>query len=120
MPLEHSERNMFSEQKYSTIKTITNNGQEINETKHIANRFNEHFISVGKNLANQIVTNPQCNNPKRIAIANSMFIKPTDTIQIIRVITSLKNNKTPGVDAIKSETLKQITESISDHSSYNE
>ena len=45
----------------SKIDLLKIDGQEINKSFSIAEKLNEHFVSVGKNLADQIRTNE--NNP---------------------------------------------------------
>lgn len=41
-----------------------------------------------------------------------MYLFPTDTAKILKIISNLKNNKSPVMDEIRSEILKQIAYEI--------
>ena len=82
----------------------------IDNGEAIANTFNDFFTDVGKNLAEKI---PQPTVlPSEKTIANSIFFEPTNKIEVVEVINTLKPKKAPGIDNIKSETLKKIAEEI--------
>ncbi|KAJ8980651.1 hypothetical protein NQ317_017577 [Molorchus minor] len=69
---------------------VSNNGELISDNDKMANTFNDYFTNVAE----------------------------TNAADIKRTIMTLKNNKTPGVDLIKAETLKEIADDISNQLAY--
>ena len=74
----------------SICKLIINN-KELKNNKDIANALNEHFTTIGKNLAAKVI--PQVNNSFKTymtdPINNSLFLRPTDTNEIMKEINQL-------------------------------
>lgn len=74
---------------------------------HFFNKFFANVTIVGLNLASRI-------KQSEITIADktqntiSMFLLPTDTDEIRKIITSWKRDKTPGVYSITAKILKQV------------
>lgn len=100
--------------KISQITSLKNNENVlITDTKLIANEFNKTFIEMGKKLADKININSNFTF-KKITTMNSFVLLPTEKNEIKNIIRDLKNNKTPGLDNIKSETLKPIAELVLD------
>ncbi|KAJ8977615.1 hypothetical protein NQ317_010236 [Molorchus minor] len=79
----------------------------------MANIFNDFFANVGPELANKI-RKPMTIPPPRRSAPQSIFIEPTNKIEVINTIKSLKLNKAPGLDEVRAETLKEIVEEISE------
>lgn len=96
----------------SPIKSIiTNNNEQINESIKIANNFNEYFISVGEKLAGNISRNLDYVEKKSLC-DHSIFLYPATENELIEIISQLKNKKAPGIENIKAETLKLISNYI--------
>ena len=76
-------------------KLIINN-KELQNNKDIANALNEHFTAIAINLAAKVI--PQVNNSFKNymtgPINNSLFLRPTDTDEILKEINQLKNKTT--------------------------
>lgn len=85
--------------------------ETITEPQKIADEFNNFYSDLGERLANKI------NEPKYFKenipnLEKSMYLTPINYHEIIAAIKSLKGNKTPGMDGIRAETLKQISDLI--------
>ena len=80
----------------NSISKLIINNKELKNNKDIANALNEHFKTIGKNLAAKVI--PQVNNSFKTymtdPINNSLFLRPTDTNEIIKEINQLKNKTT--------------------------
>lgn len=101
-----------SKKEHHDIKQIVTKFNDITENKkEIADIFNDFFTDMGPNLANNI-NKPPTLPPNRNSVPQSIYLQPVDTNEIVNIINSLKINKAPGIDAIKSETLKEITNEI--------
>lgn len=95
-----------------TIKKVFNSTGRLTEsTFETAETFVEFFTNVGPNLRAQIVK-PETAPPKRVINEHSLFLSPTNEKEILNIISSLKNHKSPGVDNITAETLKEISTEI--------
>lgn len=85
---------------------ILQNGTIISDKKDIANSFNKYFKEVGENFARNI---PDIKYSDRTqSLRNSIYLQLTNENEVIRIIENLKCRKSPGVDGIRSETLKEI------------
>lgn len=98
----------------SPIKTFTTDNKQTTDKKLIANKFNEYFANIGKNLAKDI---PSISNNFASYLnkgyMNSFFLLPTDDIEIRNIISSMKNTKSCGVDQIPTSVIKSVSELIS-------
>ena len=114
-------RDLFDKYKYDIrktwgiIRTIINknndksniadsfhiNNKEINNPTDIANSFCDYFTNVGPQLSNQIPqsrhTYVQYLNKQNITSNRSLYLAPTDSNEINRIIKLLKNKKSSGV-----------------------
>lgn len=93
------------------ITEVYDNDVSITGNQQIAETFNNYYASVGKNLSQKIVTTPA--KSKRTSSCNSFFLLPVHETEIRNIIKCLKLKKTPGIDQIKSETLKNLESEIS-------
>ena len=91
--------NLLNANKKKTSNSISKliiNNKELKNNKDIANALNEHFTTIGKNLAAKVI--PQVNNSFKTymtdPINNSLFLRPTDTNEIMKEINQLKNKTT--------------------------
>ena len=92
------------------ISSFNINSKKIINEQHIANEFNNYFISVGPTLAENLPPTDlnhlefvRCN-------ANSMVIFHIDLNEVITVINSLKNSS-PGYDGIPATLAKRVINS---------
>ena len=89
------------------------NNNLITDPKSIADGFNNYFVNIGPTLASKI---PENNLSHRQflpdSIEPSLFLKPTNELEIKNVISCLKEGA-PGRDGISSRNIKLIKESIS-------
>ena len=88
----------------SKIDLLKIDGQDINESFSIAEKLNEHFVSVGKNLADKIPTNDNNSFSKYLnqKVASSMFLQPPRHSEVFNIIHSLRLRKSSGHDNIDS------------------
>ena len=102
-----------SKSKNKIKKIIDTEGTQITQEEKMCEVFNKFFVNIGKDLASKI--NPVKASRKNTAKINSysIFLAQINEEEIRKTILSLKDHKAPGVDQIKSETLKQIIEPIS-------
>lgn len=101
----------------NNIDKIYNQANEIVQNEEICNIFINYFSSVGKTLAEKIKNNNTFKSPSQENL-NSIFLLPINENEIYNYIMKLKNKKAPGIDGIKSETLKQIAKHITKPMSY--
>lgn len=104
------------------IKMIKLDSNEIITDKlEIANKLNEHFVKSG-NIAQGVNGGlsgaASCNTNQPVfhhkLYSSSMFFSPTSPSEIENVVKSLKSRKAPGIDGMKTETIKIIIEYISE------
>lgn len=101
---------IVNEKKKNNIAMIeSETGQLLKGDKSIADEFNRYFINVACNLANKISPNQKSISRTRHKHFTSIVFFDTDEKEIESVIKILKNNKAPGPDGIKAETLKKIS-----------
>lgn len=86
-------------------------GDIITDKILIANEFNNFFSDIGKNLAEKI-SSPENFEENINNLEQSIFLFPTNESEVIRIIKSLKNKKSPGGDNLRAETLKEISNEI--------
>lgn len=99
--------------KENIIKEIKTKTDNVISDLSIANEFIQFFTNVGKTLANKI-KKPADPTPRQ-STSFSCYLLPTNRTEIEQTIHKLKNNKAPGIDLIKAETLKIIASDISEH-----
>ena len=95
--------------KNNTPKSFFKDGQEINNPVKIANMFNSYFNDIGPNLASKF--NIDQNSYKQYLdeqFYKSLFLRPTSSHEIIKVVQSLKSTKSTGYDGICVNLLKKI------------
>ena len=100
------------ENKDSTIEMLNSEGQQISNTCEIVEAFNEHFVKVGKRLADNI---PQsvCSPTAGIDNANTRFeFMQISVSNIVKVVEKLISGKATGLDGIPNKALKDSAELI--------
>ena len=78
-----------------TINKIVVNKTEINDAASIANHFNTHFSSVGKNLAMKFSERNDTDHFKFLSkrVSNPIHLEPTSSLEVFKEINSLNLNK---------------------------
>ena len=80
----------------------------------IANHFNNYFVNVGSNLSREIPpTNRSFQSYMNAHNPNSIFLEPTSNIEILNIISDLKN-KGPGWDSVTAHIIKKSPNVIVD------
>ena len=88
-------------------------GKSFTDSKEIANEFNNFFTKVGKNLAAKII------KPKEMYTkymkencATSIFLQPTDEIEIRKVIMKCEGKTSTDINGISMKLIKRIAPKI--------
>ena len=93
------------------IDKIIMEGTEITDKKQIAERCNEHFVSIGQKLASDIENTDAHSPTAHIKPAEAKFsFKPFSVPQFIRIIKTLSNIKATGIHRIPNKTLKETAD----------
>ena len=97
--------------KGNPISKLIVNNVEITKGKDIANTLNKDFTNIGKNLAEKIVPkqNLTFNTYLTDPIANSLYLRPTDSDEILKEINRLK---TKAILDIRVSLLKHVKQEI--------
>ena len=102
--------------KSCIIDCIKVNNIEIYDKQRISNAFGEYFSSLGENFANKI-KKPINNINTYLNVINrnpnSIFISPTNKVEIEKLINKLPNKKSSGFDNINNILLKKLSNDIS-------
>ena len=103
----------------SNISKIRSHNDIIEDPNNIANIFNNHFSTIGANLAKEIPPSEKnCSDFLGKSNPNSIFFTPTTRYEIIDIVSTLKNNKSAGHDEINNYILKGVILSIADPLEY--
>ena len=98
----------------TTIPKLIKDNIEHTDKQDIANVMNDYFCTIGKNLANNIKTQPTAFKKYLTKpLLNSLFLENTNEHEIKMEIESLKNKKSSGDDNISAKSLKQISHIVS-------
>ena len=101
--------------KTNIVEYLKLENQDIYEDKAIAEEFAKHFSSVGNSYANKIPS-PQLSIKHYLdQIPNNnqtIFMRPTSTMEIARIIQQLPNKHSSGYDNLSNILLKQLSDSI--------
>lgn len=94
------------------ISSIMQDNVTLTERTKIAETFNTYFTSIGTQLANEIKKKKTKFNNSESSNQLKLNFDPCDEQEILKVIESLKANKSPGIDGIQVTLLKRIAKSI--------
>lgn len=91
------------------------NDSQIKNKETIANEFNEYFINAGQNLAKEITIphNKSFRDYLQIPIENNFMFEPVTIETVIKVIESLKDTSSKGIDNLNNRILKYVKYDIS-------
>ena len=99
---------MNSTNNKSTIDKIKSNDTLIDDPVSISNIFNSYFSQIGNNLASKI---PQSNKNFTEFLGpandNSIFLLPTNRMEILKIVSGLPNKKSSGHDNINYAIMKK-------------
>ena len=100
----------------STSKTVVNaEGKEINDPEQISNLFNSYFVNIGPNLAAKInATRGDFTQYLNEPFHKSLFLRPTNQHEILKIVQALKPSASTGYDGISVKLLKKIIHFIVD------
>lgn len=96
-------------------KLVINGDKVIEDDTQIADHFNEYFSSVGNKLADSIKSFPNDNINKYNTLnycSNTMFLYPTNELEVQAVISKLNVSKGSGHDGIHPKLVKHCTSAI--------
>ena len=104
---KHKERNVISK--------IMNDGFEIKDLRMIAEIFNSHFSTVGRNLcANIPLSTKEFYDYLDVGNQNSIFFPPVTVYEILDIVHNLPSKRSSGYDDIDNILLKNIIPYIVD------
>ena len=99
---------------YSLPNSILDNGTSITDPTQIANSFNSYFSSIGETLQSKIhSTHVRYSKYLKNPNINSMFLSPTNSIEIYNLILNLNSSKASGPNSIPTAVLKHLNNEIS-------
>ena len=89
----------------------TENKPNISTLQEIVNEFNDYFINVGSNLANEIVDPPNKDGVDENIIdsnSNTIFLTKIEEKELINVVNKFKNKRSTDCDDIDMSLIKNI------------
>lgn len=92
------------------ITAVHRHNEIVTEKSDIVNEFNKFFSSL-EAYAGKIEA-PGDFNEHISQLDNTMFLYNTNEIEVQNMIKSLKNKKSPGIDGLRAETLKELSDLI--------
>ena len=104
-------RNVINNCKPSKLnESFLYNNSVITDKTIVSNKFNDYFVNVGKTLAAQIPrSGPSFHTYLPEANKESIFLTPTDQLEIRNIILNIKNSA-PGHDGISSKVINPVIE----------
>ena len=95
------------------IDKVSMEDTEITDKKQIAERCNEHFVSIGQKLASGIENTDADSPTAHMKPVEAKFsFNPISVPQVIRIIKKLLNSKATGIHGIPNKTLKETADII--------
>ena len=101
--------------KSSVIHCIKIENVKTYSSAKITNEFGKYFSEIGETFANKIKPSNENRNyylNKMKRFEKSLFLKPTDSTEIINIINKLPNKNSSGNDEISNVLLKKLLPSI--------
>ena len=93
--------------KNKISRILSDNGEEIENNKEIAEEFNKHFSEIGLKLASKI-KNKNTTRFQEEEIQKSMFMDPTDLGEVKKVLEDIRSNCVPGIDNITKQDIIKL------------
>ena len=99
--------------KTAGIEKINIKGLEVTDKEIIAEKCNEHFVSIGDRLAKEIHVSDKQYATAHLKPATRKFaFKPISVTQVIKLPEKLINSKATGIHGIPNRALKDSAEII--------
>ena len=100
--------------KTSCVELITNNETQLTNGEDIAKNFANFFANIGKNQSDAIDQSIKKAEDylKGINVKNSIYLQPTDAVEIAQIISGLKCKTSSGFDNISTKVMKQMINGI--------
>ena len=99
--------------KTSGIEKINIDEIEVTDMKVIAEKCNEHFVSIGDKLVKEIQTNDEQSPTAHLKSSAAKFkFKTISVMQVIKASKKLINSKATGIHGIPNKALKDTAEII--------
>ena len=99
--------------KTTGIKKTNIKGLEVTDKEIIAEKCNEHFVSIGDRLAKEIHFNDKQYATAHLKPATRKFaFKPITVTQVVKLLEKLINSKATGIHGIPNRALKDSAEII--------
>ena len=96
-----------------SIKRILSGDKNISDDISIAETLNNHFCTIGKNLADKLPkTKTSFKQFLKKPNPTSIFLSKVTPNQVLEIIGHLKTNKSPGIDNIPNSLIKLSAETI--------
>ncbi len=92
------------------------NNKNVSNPNIIANGFNDFFVNIGPNLANNIIEcSDQCfTDFMNFSTYNSMFLEPTNTEEINTIVNGFKAKTSYGHDCVDMIAVKKTIQYIAE------
>ena len=98
--------------KSNSIDRLLMDGKEVKDDSEIADSLNEYFARVGQNLSNNVSeVSRSYKDYLKNPVSDSVFLKPTDIIEVGTQISKMKNNKS-GLDIFRINLIKYVKNEI--------
>lgn len=101
--------NLGQNQLNHNMDKITFKGKVTTNPQKIANEFNKQFLEIPS-----LVTSDGCSASCKRANFNSssIYLKPTDPLELLKIISSLRNSKSSGYDDLNTKTIKDNAKAV--------
>jgi hypothetical protein len=94
-------------------QSLTDDGHVITEPSQISKKFNEHFTTIGENLANKLPKKiPPFTNFLQNKILSSIYLRPTNKTELLEIVSNFKNKLSNDNDELNMKTIKTIFPTI--------
>ena len=103
----------ISKKRTTDITSLQIGNKTVKNSYEIASEFNKHFTSIGKQIEEKLKNQNKYSEYLKNPNANSFFISPTNSDEVLSVIKELKNNKSTGPSSIHSKLLKLFQTALS-------
>ena len=104
----------ISAKQSSGPSTMNINNSLVSEPMIISESFKDYFVSIADNIRKDIpFSSKSFSSFLKNPVPNTMFLSPTDSLEVLDCISSLKLNKTSGSCSIPSNILSLIKADIS-------
>ena len=83
-----------SKSKRNSVNKLIIDGKTVSNNKEVANALNSYFLNVGPNLTNKVNHSSASHKDYLLnPTTDTVFLTPTDSIEISEEISSLKNKE---------------------------